>query len=278
MSFNPKALSEYPFEEIRQSYTQKDAILYALGLGLGADPLNSVELDYLLETRLKVLPTLSVTLATPGMWIKDPALGVTFTKLVHSAQKTIFHTPLKPAANVKAIPKVSALYDRGEGRGAICVVERDIVDCDDDTHFSTIKQTLLLRADGGFGGPPPPKIDKITMPERPADFEHSYPTSARTALIYRLCGDWNPLHVDPDVATKAGFAKPILHGLASYGIAGWVLRQTDNTDLADLACRFCGVVYPGDWFDFKIWDETDHYRFEAYVGNKRVLDQGIAYK
>ena len=154
MSFNPKALSEYPFEEIRQSYTQKDAILYALGLGLGADPLNSVELDYLLETRLKVLPTMSVTLATPGMWIKDPALGVTFTKLVHSAQKTIFHTPLKPAANVKAIPKVSALYDRGEGRGAICVVERDIVDCDDDTHFSTIKQTLLLRADGGFGGPP----------------------------------------------------------------------------------------------------------------------------
>lgn len=278
MTINPEAFRQYQFEEIHQSYDAKDAILYALGLGLGRDVNNEDELDYLLETQLKILPSFSVTMATPGQWIKDPIFGINFTKLVHSAQKTIFHNPLKPSARVKATPKVSALYDRGEGRGAVCIVERDIIDADDDTHYSTVQQTLLLRGDGGFGGTPAPKTERVKMPDRDCDLKVSVTTSVRTALIYRLCGDWNPLHANPQIAKQAGFSRPILHGLASYGIAAWAIMKTTNCDLSDLSCRFSGIVYPGDQLDFLIWNEGDHFTFEAYVGERRVLDQGKASK
>lgn len=276
VSFNPQALLDYRFSDIKQSYVEKDAILYALGLGLGANPLDEEELAYLIETRLKVLPTFSVTLSTPGMWIKNPEFGVNFTKLVHSAQATQFHSPLKTFANVISTPYVKAIYDRGPERGALCIIERDILDADDGTKYSTVTQTLMLREDGGFGGEIPPQSKKVVMPGRPADKNLCIETSTRQALIYRLCGDWNPLHAEPEVAKKAGFSKPILQGLASYGIAGWALIKSGAKDLSSLSCRFCGVVMPGDKLDFFIWKTDKSYLFEAYVGDRRVLDQGLA--
>ncbi|CAN5426577.1 MaoC/PaaZ C-terminal domain-containing protein [soil metagenome] len=276
MAFDPDRLLNHDFPEIRQSYAPRDAILYALGLGLGEDPLDEGDLDYLLETRLKVLPTMAVTLSTPGMWIRDAAFGVDFVKLVHSEQDVLFHAPLPPAADVIATPKVASLHDRGPGKGAILVVERAVRDAADDTLYATIRQTLLLRGDGGYGGPPSPAPEAAATPDRAPDHEITVPISARAALIYRLSGDWNPLHSDPVVAAAAGFDRPILQGLASYGIAGHSIMRATGKALKRLSCRFSGVVFPGDTLRFSIWQTDENVCFEAWASDRRVLDRGMA--
>jgi acyl dehydratase len=143
-----------------------------------------------------------------------------------------------------------------------------------------LQQTLLLRGDGGFGGAPAKRSALPLLPGRSPDDTISYKTSPRAALIYRLSGDWNPLHADPEMARRAGFERPILHGLASYGIAGWVLLNTcgngDPGALAALSCRFSGTIYPGDNIVFSIWQDGAALSFEAFVGDRKVLDQGRA--
>ena len=276
MSIQAETLLNHGFPELRQSYAERDAILYALGVGLGADPLDERDLDYLVETRLKVLPTFAATLASPGMWIRDPQFGVDFKKLVVSQQEAEFHAPLPPAANVKATPRVASLYDRGEGKGALLTVERAVRDVDSDVHYATVRQTLLLRGDGGFGGTPAPKVEAVTMPNRAPDAKEVVRISPRAALIYRLSGDLNPLHAEPSFAKAAGFSQPILHGLASYAIAGNAIMRATGGSIARLACRFAGVVLPGSEMTVSIWREGSGLLFEAHVGEQRVLDQGRA--
>ncbi len=274
---NPAAIAAHDFGEPSQSYTARDAILYALGLGLGGDPLDRGDLSFLDERQLSVLPSFAVTLCTPGMWIREPALGVDFGKLVHSAQLAEFPNPLPAAADVIGTAKVTSLTDRGEGRGAVLVLERRIMDAQDGTLYCRLEQTLLLRGDGGFGGPPPPRSE-TSQPERSADAAWQLATSPRAALIYRLSGDWNPLHLDPDVAAAAGFSRPILHGLASYGIAGIAASRAlrrDPAKVSRLACRFSGVVMPGDRIDFQVWDTGGSTaQFVAFVNDRKVLDGG----
>ena len=273
----PEAILGFDFGHPTQAYGARDAILYALGLGLGSDPLDRADLRFLDERDLAVLPTLAVTLCSPGMWIRDPALGVDFGKLVHSAQWAEFPEPLPPAAGVKGTAKVVSLSDRGEGRGAVLVLERSLADATDGRLYCRLRQTLLLRGDGGFGGEPALREDRFE-PGRAADAVRRIATSPRAALIYRLSGDWNPLHFDPDIAAAAGFPRPILHGLASYGMAGIAASRAldhDPASIAALACRFSGVVLPGDAIDFAIWREGElSARFEARVGDRKVLDHG----
>jgi hypothetical protein len=140
-----------------------------------------------------------------------------------------------------------------------------------------LHQTLLLRGDGGFGGPPTPRSEGLELEGEP-DLTARFATSPRAALIYRLSGDRNPLHLDPAIAANAGFARPILQGLASYGIAGAVISHAlgvDPASLSHLACRFSGVVLPGDELEFQIWRKAGAAAyFAAYVGTRKVLDQG----
>jgi acyl dehydratase len=277
MAFDPAALLAHEFPEIPQSYTARDAILYALGVGLGEDPLAPLDLNYLLETDLAVLPTMAVTLGTPGMWVREPKLGITVAKLVHAAQAATFHNALPPTANAVATARIASLADRGADKGAVVVLERTIRNADTGLPYCTLAQTLLLRADGGFGGAPPERVQAPTPPERAPDEVINFATSPRAALIYRLSGDWNPLHADPASAAKAGFARPILHGLCSYGVAGWVLlRAFGGARLTSLALRFAGVVYPGDVLEFSIWKDGATAFFEAKVAGRTVLDQGFA--
>lgn len=276
MAIQAETLLAHSFPELRQSYTERDAILYALGVGLGADPMDERDLDYLIETRLKVLPTFAATLASPGMWIRDPQFGIDFRKLVVSSQEAEFHVPLPPAAEVKATPRVASLYDRGEGRGALLTVERAVRDAANDTHYATVRQTLLLRGDGGFDGTPAPKTDVAGVPDRAPDAREVVRISPRAALIYRLSGDLNPLHADPAFAKAAGFSQPILHGLASYAIAGNAIMRATGGSISRLSCRFAGVVLPGSEMVVSIWRDGDDIIFEAHVGQQRVLDQGRA--
>lgn len=276
---DPAAILAHDFGEPKQDYVPRDAILYALGLGLGADPMDRGDLRFLDERALAVLPTFAVTLCSPGMWIRDPALGVDFARLVHTAQWAEFPAPLPPGASVKGAARVVSLADRGEGKGAVLVLERTVADAGRDRLYCRLRQTLLLRGDGGFGGAPPLREDTY-CPEGEPHLRHVIQTSPRAALIYRLSGDWNPLHLDPDFAAGAGFARPILHGLASYGMAGIAVSRATGRDPATvgmLSCRFSGVVVPGDAIEFRIWNGPGgSVRFEAYVGTRQVLANGSA--
>lgn len=274
---DPAAIFAHDFGQPVQQYAARDAILYALGLGLGADPLNAADLRFLDERNLAVLPTFAVTLCSPGMWIREPQLGVDFAQLVHWAQKAEFFAPLPPSAEVRGTTRVLSLTDRGEGRGAVLVLERKIADAASGTTYCRLEQTLLLRGDGGFGGVPPETAD-AAAPFGEPDVMEEVSTSPRAALIYRLSGDWNPLHLDPAIAGKAGFDRPILQGLASYGIASAAVSHAlghDPTTIAELACRFSGVVLPGETIAFKIWCGGPQLaRFDAFVGNRKVLGAG----
>jgi acyl dehydratase len=276
MPIRPDALLAHIFPETRQRYAKRDTILYALGVGLGGDPCDPPDLPFLLEDRLQPLPTFAVTLGSLGMWIKAPQFGVDFAKLVHYEQSADFHASLPAEGEVVCRARVLSVKDRGEGRGAVVVVERDIGDATLMTSYCTLRQTLLLRSDGGFGGGPPPPAPSI-IPERVPDRVARFPTDPRAALIYRLSGDWNPLHADPEAAKRGGFERPILHGLASYAIAGVaVSRAFDRSPahVAALSCRFTGVVFPGDTLTFRIWRDAKGAAFQALVGERKTLDQG----
>ncbi|ALJ16523.1 MaoC/PaaZ C-terminal domain-containing protein [Sphingopyxis macrogoltabida] len=276
MTFRPDRILAHDFGEARQSYIARDAILYALGVGLGHDPLDEGDLAFLDETRLSVLPTFAVTLCSPGMWIRDAAFGVDFRRLVHSAQAATFHAPLSPSADVLGTARVVGLTDRGEGRGAILELERQIANAADGTTYCTLRQTLLLRGNGGFGGPAAPRASTV-IPETAPGAQTSTSLSPRAALIYRLSGDWNPLHIDPAFARSAGFDRPIMHGLGSYGVAGAALSRALGRNPAEtsaLSCRFSGIVFPGDTLAFSIWPDAHGAAFRAHVGERLVLDEG----
>lgn len=275
MALDPARLRTYAFEPRVHAYTQRDAILYALGLGLGRDPVDVEELAFLDERHLSVAPTFAVTLGSPGSWVQDPALGVDWRRLVHAEQAAVFHAPLPPSGEVRAHARIAGLHDRGAGRGAVVVVVREIADARTDQPYCTLHQTLLLRGDGGFGGEPAPAPGPWSTPDRPADVAVSLEVSPRAALIYRLSGDWNPLHLDPEIAQAAGFAKPILQGLASYGMVGCAIVRAcgggDPGRLRSLDMRFSGVVTPGDRLDLKLWREGGCVLGEGRIDGSLVI-------
>jgi len=276
MTIRADLLLAHKFPTARQRYTRRDAILYALGVGLGSDPVDAQDLPFLLEDRLVVLPTFAVTLGTPGLWIKAPEFGVDFSKLVHYEQAAEFHAEPPPECEIIAQARVASVQDRGEGKGALVVVAREIRVAHSQQLLSTIRQTLLLRADGGFGGAPAPHQPSL-IPQRPPDLIAMFATDRRAALIYRLSGDLNPLHSDPEAAKRAGFDRPILHGLASYGVAAVAVARALNQSperVTRLDCRFSGVVFPGDALSFHIWREDGGAVFQAFVGERKALDQG----
>lgn len=280
MALNAQRLVEHVFPQVRQDYVERDAILYALGIGLGEDPLDQTDLDYLLETRLKLLPTFAATLASLGLWVADPSFGIDVVRLVHQAQAATFLKPLPPRGAIIASARIMELADRGAGKGASLVLERTLGDAKTGDIYCVLKQSLLLRGDGGFGGPPPAPRTDWARPDCAPDLRLSRPVSPRAALIYRLSGDWNPLHADPEIARSAGFARPILHGYASYGMAGWAIIRSlaagDACALESLSAWFTGVIYPGDQIDFSIWRDKASAVFQAHVGDRLVLDRGQA--
>lgn len=276
MTFDPERLIAHRFPTVRQSYDRRDTILYALGIGLGHDPLDEYDLDYLLDMREAILPAFAVTLASPGMWIRDPAFGVDFAKLVHSAQAVSFECPLPAGGTVISTPRIASIYDRGEGRGALVVLERDVTDAESGKRYAHIEQTLLLRGDGGFNGKAPPNPPAQLMPGRVPDLSTHQPVSPRAALIYRLSGDWNPLHADPAAARAAGFERPILHGLASFGWAAYALERLSGRKLASIGCRFSGTVVPGDTLSLSVWLKDDSALFTASTALRPALDRGVA--
>jgi acyl dehydratase len=236
--------------DVEQNYGPKDCILYALGLGFGLDPLNEQQLAFVYEKNLKVLPMMAVVLGYPGFWVKDLATGIDWIKVLAGEHSFRLHRPLAPSGAIVGRTRVVDIIDKGPGKGAIMYSERAILDKDSGEQIATVEQTTVCRGDGGFGGPPRKQRPPHPIPERTPDLISDLPTRPEMALIYRLSGDPNPLHVDPAIARAAGFPRPILHGLGTFGVAGHAILQTlcgyDPRCLTAMAGRFSAPVFPGE--------------------------------
>jgi len=251
-------LMSLPAMEIEHRYTARDTILYALGVGAGLTASHdAADLRFVYEPGLLALPTMAVVLAYPGFWARDPKYGISWQKLLHVEQSVELHGQLPVEGHVRGEVTIDEIYDRGAEKGALLHFSRRIRDVASGSLLATVRQVNLLRADGGFGGragaPPAPR----PVPERPADAAVTVPTSPDQAMIYRLSGDTNPLHVDPAVAAKAGFERPILHGLASFGVVGRaivsLLCDGDPSRLKRFDTRFSSPVYPGEAIEVRAW-------------------------
>lgn len=270
-------LLSFQFPEVEHTYQVRDTIIYALGVGAGRD---SSELPYVYEEGLRVLPSMAVVLAYPGFWYRDLNPGLDFVKTVHASERFEIHHALPPAATVLARPRITAIYDKGPGRGALIVSERTIREKESGVPLATVTQTAFCRGDGGLGGlllpPPAPHLIPVRSPDRVV----MACIDRRAAQIYRLSGDYNPLHIDPDFAEKAGFARPILHGLSTYGHIGRVIDMAygDNGQerLTCMDCRFSSVVVPDDKLTIKLWRDDNCISFQAFVGDRVVVDNGYA--
>ena len=246
---------------VRHAYTTRDTILYALGVGFGADPLDPNELRYVYEKELSTVPTMAAVLASPGFWMRErKELGIDFLKLVHGEQGVTIHSPLPAAGTLVGESRVSRIVDKGEGKGAVMHVEKTLTDEADGRLLATVEMVLFLRGDGGFsknGGGDEAAPAAPAVPESEPDARIELPTRADAAVLYRLSGDINPLHIDPAVAAKAGFDKPILHGLATYGNAcrGILARYCghDASRLKSIRARLTSPVFPGETLVLECW-------------------------
>lgn len=279
---NLEKILNYQFKSLEQTITPKDCMLYSLGIGLGADPVDPQQLQFVYEENLKAFPSQSVVIGHPGAWIAAPELEVNWLKLLHGEQTIEQIKPLQPGKTYVGNYRVLGVVDKGADKGAIVYQEKTLTDKETGEHTSTITSSYFCRADGGCGssGYEPPA--QVAMPDREADKSVTIATAENAALIYRLSGDYNPIHADPVKAKKAGFEKPILHGLCSFGVATRAIVEAccdyNPEKLEFVGLRFSAPVYPGETIKVDLWQEGDHINFAATVLERgvKVLNQGLA--
>lgn len=252
MALDPAYLLERPPIVAEHDWKKRDTILYALGIGCE-------DLPFVFEDRLKALPMMAVVCGYPGFIWRNPEMGADWKKILHGEQSVIIHKPLPAEAVFIGETRITHVFDKGPDKGAVALVKRSIKGTD-GTHYADSIATTFLRGDGGFGGttdvaPTPKQIPENRSP----DLSETLETATNTAIIYRLSGDLNPLHIDPDVAKSAGFERPILHGLATYGIVGRSLisQLMDGVPerLKRMDARFSKPVFPGETIRTDIWCE-----------------------
>lgn len=283
MALDPEKLKALPFREIRHAYAAKDSILYALGVGLGLDPLDEDQLRFVDETKLLALPSLATVLAYPGSWMREMDSGITWQQVVHGEQSMQIHKPLAAAGEIIGLTRISEIVDKGAGKGALVSAEKSLKDAATGEPIATLTQVIFCRADGGFGGAPTGSRQPHVLPDRSPDVTVTVPTSPQSALIYRLSGDRNPLHSDPALARSAGFERPILHGLATYGAACFALQSAlcgnDPHKVREMHVRFSAPVMPGEAIDIDIWrgerDGIASFRARVAARNATVLNNGL---
>ncbi|MEM0990486.1 MAG: MaoC/PaaZ C-terminal domain-containing protein [Pseudomonadota bacterium] len=282
MAINYETLKARAFPPVEQSYTSRDTILYALGIGLGADPLAAEQLRFTFEEAdgFAALPTIACVLGTPGFWAREVGTGITWQKILHGEQGFEIHAPIPPEVTVVAQNRIVDIIDKGADKGALIYLEREITDKATGQRLATTTSTTFARGDGGFGGPTGPVKPVHALPERDPDAVMAWPVLPQAALIYRLSGDPNPLHASPEVAAAAGFKAPILHGLCTLGIAGWAVLKTmaggDPARMKALQLRFSAPVFPGETVTTQMWRDGDIVSFRALVGDRVVLNNGKA--
>jgi acyl dehydratase len=260
MPFDYQKLMASPPLESVHDLTSRDTILYALGVGVAAkDATDPAELQYVYEEGLKALPTMAVVLAYPGFWLQQPQYGVNWRKVLHGEQSIEIHrAPLAPAGKFRGVTTMDEIYDKGADKGAVLFSSRRIY-AQSGEHIATARQSTFLRGDGGFGGKADGAPKPHPLPDRAPDLNVRASTFLSQALLYRLSGDYNPIHADPKAARQGGFDRPILHGLATYGVVGRALVKAVCGDAPErfrrMDVRFSSPVYPGETFEIDIWRE-----------------------
>ena len=283
MPLDPEILLNWPFPDVEQSYTAQQSILYALGIGFGSDPCDRAELPFVYEQlEMKTAPMMAVVLGYPGFWMQDPASTVTWQSVLHGEQWLELFAPLPSAGTVIGRNRVVEVSDRGGRAGGLVIVERDVIDKATDHLLARATMSIVCRVDGGFGGARGRRRPLGEIPDRAPDRSVTFATLPQQALIYRLSGDDNPLHADPDMAATVGFDRPILHGLSTYGFAGRAILQLycgyDPARLKGLDVRFTAPVFPGEHLRIDCWEgaEDISFRATAVERDRIVLNKGRA--
>ena len=275
MPINPDAAGSVG-QPAEFSWTSKDSLLYAMGVGAGVSDPTGFELEFTTENSNDVtqraLPTQVVVMgggSTPGFGDFNPV------HLLHAEQAITLHQPVPAAGTAVATGRVGPIYDKG--KAALVYLETDVADVDGNLMWNT-RSGLFIGGEGGWGGDRGPATE-WHLPDRDADHVVAYPTRPDQALLYRLNGDRNPLHSDPTFAAAAGFDKPILHGLCTYGFTGRALLHalcdSDPARFGGMGGRFKSPVVPGETLEVHAWEEDGRVMFQTRVGDRVVFDNGV---
>jgi len=277
MPLNPTGLMALPIPARNVEYADRDSLLYALATGMGATAAPE-ELPFVWESGQRVLPSIATMLSFDDSWLE--AGGIDLKHVVHGALDLRFRAKLAAAGAVVAETRITGLDDKGEGRGGLVFTETALTQS--GGVVASVHSTMFVRGAGGFGGKVGMQPDPIPKAEGVPDVTTDVATALNQALLFRLLGDRNPLHVDPALARQVGFDRPILHGACTFGIAcAEVLRRFCDHDpavMTRLAARFAGPLYPGETLRFAFWRLPGGvaFRAEAAERNAVVLDNGFA--
>jgi len=263
------------FPAIEHKAVPRDCMLYALGVGVGARADTTSDLQFCYEEGLKVFPAMVNVIAHPGAWVKEPELGIDWVKILHGEQSFALHRFLQPGRTYVGSYRVRDVIDKGPGKGALLYLEKQLREQGNDEVVSTVTSTYFLRGDGGCGGTTAEAPPVHPIPERAPDASLSLSTLPQAGLIYRLSGDYNPIHADPAIARKAGFERPILHGLCTMGVATRAILQACCHDqpvqLQSVSLRFSAPVYPGETIVTDFWRDGAVVSFRARVAERDVV-------
>ncbi|WP_046302226.1 MaoC family dehydratase [Mycobacterium sp. UM_Kg27] len=249
------------FGQVEFSWTATNVQLYNLALGAGSDPMDPRELSYVVDRTPQVLPTFGCVAASfnevDPPKVSWPGIEIDLAKILHASEKVTVPAPLPPSGSARAISRIVEVWDKG--KAAVVVLETSVTSTD-GTPLWTQHRSIFARGEGGFGGERGPSTSS-ELPDRAPDFEVDIPVSPQQALLYRLCGDRNPLHSDPAFAAAAGFDRPILHGLCTYGMTCKAAADTaldgDAGAVRSFGARFAGVVFPGETLRARLWKDGD---------------------
>ncbi len=267
--------------EFETRWSAKDVMLYQLGLGFGRDPMDEAELAFVYEKKLVVMPSFATILAF-GQRMITTADDLNLVKLLHAEQSTELHRPIPPEGTVRGVARISDIIDKGGDKGCIIAQEILLELADSGEKLATLRSSGFYRGDGGRGGTPRPSPAPHAIPDRAPDKTAAIETQPGQALLYRLSGDYNPLHAEPDFARAAGFQQPILHGLCSYGVACRAVVQAfvpgEPHRVAGFDVRFSAPVYPGETILTELWRDGDivSYRCRVKERDLVVLNNGKA--
>ncbi|MGH6889995.1 MAG: MaoC/PaaZ C-terminal domain-containing protein [Rhizomicrobium sp.] len=253
-------------------YGDREVMLYALGIGFGRDPLNEAELPFVYENGLRTIPTLSTVVSWGSALIGRT--GINYLMVLHGEQRLVVHRPMPIAAEITADERIAGAWDKGD-KGAVIVIEKTLRLKGTGEKLCTLAATTVARGDGGFGGPRDGAPEPHPVPARAPDLVRDCDTRPDQAFLYALSGDRNPLHRDPRVAGMAGFPRPILHGLCTYGTACRALISTvcnyDADRIKTFDARFSAPVFPGETIATEIWVDGSVVSFRSKVRERDVV-------